>query len=52
MLGPLAEIAPRLVHPVVHRTIAALWRDMQQRESHALRPVTFDWHPRSSEPDR
>ena len=52
MLGPLAEIAPRLVHPVVHRTIAALWRDMQQRESHALRPVAFDWHPRISEPDR
>lgn len=27
MLGPLAELAPDLEHPTLHRTIGELWRD-------------------------
>ena len=40
MLGPAAEIAPEVVHPTVGRTLAELWREMQQREpAHELRRV-------------
>ena len=42
MLGPAAEIAPHFVHPTERRTLAALWRELQQRDSHELRPVAFD----------
>jgi len=27
MLGPLAEIAPDVLHPTAHRTIGALWKE-------------------------
>jgi 2-amino-4-hydroxy-6-hydroxymethyldihydropteridine diphosphokinase len=47
MLGPAAEIAPDTVHPTTRRTLAELWRDMQQRETHALRPVDLGWTPRA-----
>jgi 2-amino-4-hydroxy-6-hydroxymethyldihydropteridine diphosphokinase len=30
MLGPLAELAPRLVHPLQQRSIAALWQDFDR----------------------
>ena len=30
MLGPLAELAPQLVHPTAHLTIAELWRRFDQ----------------------
>ena len=48
MLGPAAEIAPDLVHPTEHRKLAELWRDMQRREPHGLRPVELDWRPAAS----
>lgn len=35
MLGPLADIAPDLVHPTAGRTIAELWQGMD-RASHPL----------------
>jgi 2-amino-4-hydroxy-6-hydroxymethyldihydropteridine diphosphokinase len=41
MLGPLAEIAPALVHPVERRTIAALWEDFD-RNGNPLVPVALD----------
>jgi 2-amino-4-hydroxy-6-hydroxymethyldihydropteridine diphosphokinase len=38
MLGPLADIAPTLVHPTLHKTIAELWAAFD-RTGHELRPV-------------
>jgi 2-amino-4-hydroxy-6-hydroxymethyldihydropteridine diphosphokinase len=45
MLGPAAELAPDLLHPVVRRTLADLWREMQQRELPRLQPVELGWEP-------
>lgn len=45
MLGPAAEIAPGLVHPVAGRTLLELWREMQQRESPRMQPVELGWSP-------
>jgi 2-amino-4-hydroxy-6-hydroxymethyldihydropteridine diphosphokinase len=41
MLGPLAELAPALVHPRELRRIDALWRDFD-RAAHPLVPVELD----------
>jgi len=41
MLGPLADIAPDLVHPTVGRSIAELWADFDA-DGHALTPVVLD----------
>lgn len=38
MLGPLAEIAPNLVHPTLKQSIAQLWKGFDQG-SHAMVPV-------------
>ena len=40
VLGPLAELAPRLVHPVAGDTIEALWRRFDQG-AHPLAPVSL-----------
>jgi 2-amino-4-hydroxy-6-hydroxymethyldihydropteridine diphosphokinase len=42
MLGPLAELAPRLVHPTLGRTMQELW-DGFDRGAHAMRPVDLGW---------
>ena len=41
MLGPLAELAPQLVHPAAGRTIADLWREFDQA-AHPLLVVPLD----------
>ena len=41
MLGPLAEIAPEVVHPTEHKTIAALWEAFE-RNGHAMTEVSID----------
>lgn len=42
MLGPLAEIAPAVVHPTLHERIGALWARFD-RGAHQLRPIAgFD----------
>jgi 2-amino-4-hydroxy-6-hydroxymethyldihydropteridine diphosphokinase len=41
MLGPLAELAPELVHPVQRRSIGDLWRDFDL-SSHPLQIETID----------
>jgi 2-amino-4-hydroxy-6-hydroxymethyldihydropteridine diphosphokinase len=38
MLGPLAEIAPDVMHPLAHRTIAQLWAAFD-RDGHAMTEV-------------
>jgi len=38
MLGPLAAIAPGVVHPLLKRSIAELWSEFD-RTAHPLRPV-------------
>jgi 7,8-dihydro-6-hydroxymethylpterin-pyrophosphokinase len=40
VLGPLAELAPSLVHPVARERIDSLWQRFD-RASHALTPVTL-----------
>jgi 2-amino-4-hydroxy-6-hydroxymethyldihydropteridine diphosphokinase len=41
MLGPLAEIAPGLVHPTERRTIGELWAGFDAG-GHAMTPVSLD----------
>jgi 2-amino-4-hydroxy-6-hydroxymethyldihydropteridine diphosphokinase len=41
VLGPLAELAPALVHPVAGERIDALWRGFDQR-AHPLVPVSLE----------
>ena len=41
MLGPLAELVPQLQHPVLGRTIGALWSDFDQA-ANALQLVDLD----------
>jgi len=38
MLGPLAEIAPNLVHPTLKQTIGELWKSFDQA-AHRMEPV-------------
>ncbi|HVQ14469.1 MAG TPA: 2-amino-4-hydroxy-6-hydroxymethyldihydropteridine diphosphokinase [Vicinamibacterales bacterium] len=40
MLGPMAEIAPDVVHPTAGKTIAELWREFD-RDSHSMIPVSI-----------
>ena len=40
MLGPLAAIAPEVVHPTLRRTIGELWREFD-RAAHPLRQIRF-----------
>jgi len=41
MLGPLAELAPDLEHPTLHRTIGELWSEFD-RDAHPMRPVDLE----------
>jgi 2-amino-4-hydroxy-6-hydroxymethyldihydropteridine diphosphokinase len=41
MLGPMAEIAPSVVHPTALKTIAELWREFD-RDSHTMIPVSIE----------
>jgi 2-amino-4-hydroxy-6-hydroxymethyldihydropteridine diphosphokinase len=45
MLGPMAEIAPGRVHPVLGATMADLWSAFD-RGAHELQPVEFEWRAR------
>lgn len=41
VLGPLAELAPGLIHPVTGESIDALWRLFDQR-AHPLTPIRLE----------
>jgi 2-amino-4-hydroxy-6-hydroxymethyldihydropteridine diphosphokinase len=41
MLGPMAEIAPAVMHPTAHKTIAELWREFD-RDAHTMVPVSIE----------
>lgn len=41
MLGPLADLAPGVVHPTAHRTIGELWREFDATGAE-LRRVSLD----------
>lgn len=47
MLGPLAELAPQVVHPTANLTIGELWQRFD-RDAHAMTRLNqyFDPHPR------
>jgi 2-amino-4-hydroxy-6-hydroxymethyldihydropteridine diphosphokinase len=47
MLGPLAEIAPHVVHPLAHRTIGELWAAFD-RDGHAMTEVEIALPGRAS----
>lgn len=40
MLGPLAEIAPEVMHPTAHKTIALLWKEFDH-DGHAMTEVAL-----------
>jgi 2-amino-4-hydroxy-6-hydroxymethyldihydropteridine diphosphokinase len=44
MLGPLAELAPDLPHPLERATIAELWSRFD-RDAHPMQPVDLGWSP-------
>jgi 2-amino-4-hydroxy-6-hydroxymethyldihydropteridine diphosphokinase len=46
MLGPMADLAPEVVHPTAHVTIGELWERFD-RGAHALEPVSSPLSPRS-----
>ncbi len=43
MLGPLAQIAPQVMHPVLHETIGDLWARFEM-QGHHLQPIDL-WNP-------
>lgn len=44
MLGPMAEIAPDVRHPVANRTMAELWREFDGG-AHEMKPVDIEVVP-------
>ena len=45
MLGPMAELAPDVVHPVLGSTMGELWSAFD-RAGHDMQPVELGWHAR------
>ena len=41
MLGPMAEIAPEIVHPTANKTIGELWHSFD-RDAHEMTPVAIE----------
>jgi 2-amino-4-hydroxy-6-hydroxymethyldihydropteridine diphosphokinase len=41
MLGPMAEIAPSVIHPTAGKTIGELWREFD-RDAHTMIPVAIE----------
>ena len=40
MLGPLAELAPEIVHPTAHKAVGLLWKEFDCG-AHEMQPVTL-----------
>jgi 2-amino-4-hydroxy-6-hydroxymethyldihydropteridine diphosphokinase len=43
VLGPLAEVAPEEMHPLAHKSYAALWAEFDPAARAAMKPVSLDW---------
>lgn len=53
VLAPLADIAPELIHPEIHKTMRELWHEMSLVQSHSndadgLTQIDFDWNVEDS----
>ncbi len=42
VLWPLSELAPNLIHPLLHKSYAVMW-DEYDKTSQKLWPVAFEW---------
>jgi 2-amino-4-hydroxy-6-hydroxymethyldihydropteridine diphosphokinase len=51
MLGPMAEIAPYVRHPLIHKTMAELWSEFD-RAAHEMTPVEIEEVPGRVVPGR
>ncbi len=49
MLGPMAELAPDLVHPTLGVTMRELWAAFD-RDAHVMQPVDLGWSPGAARP--
>jgi 2-amino-4-hydroxy-6-hydroxymethyldihydropteridine diphosphokinase len=49
MLGPMAELAPDLVHPTLGATMRELWHAFD-RQAHAMQPVDLGWPAQREKP--
>ena len=44
VLSPLAELAPKLIHPETQKTILEMWRELKEKtHAEALMKIDFDW---------
>jgi len=50
MLGPMAELAPQLRHPVLGRSMESLWQELAARDRHPMRNVELGWPVRGEGP--
>ncbi len=48
MLGPMAELAPEIVHPVLGSTMGELWSAFD-RDAHGMQPVELGWRARGKD---
>ena len=44
VLSPLAELAPKLIHPETQKTMLEMWHELKEKtHAEALMKIDFDW---------